>query len=701
MKFCKAVLVPIFFTASIHFNVVAQPADSNDSFSLEQIMSAAKPSDGVASRDHKSFAWIVNREGVRNLWLVEAPDYDARRITQHKNDVGKNMGQPAFGSQGNQVFYVWGGPANRSGEYPNPTHNAGGGNQQIHMVDITTGKDVALTHGSSPTPAPRGHRLVFIRGGQVWEINTANDDPQAKPMFKIRGSAGSLSWSPDASKLAFVSYRGDHSYIGIYDLDAETIRYLSPSVDQDRHPVWSPEGDRLAYIRIPHEKQVVPYFTPRQKGLPWSIRVHNFTNDTDRQVWKAEPGQGSVFHSVYAEKQLMWAEGDHLVFPWERSGWAHLYALSIDDGQVRDLTPGSHEAHFPTLTTDKESVAYASNLDDIDRRHIWRSDIITGKSKQLTSGHGLEWGPVMMEDGHLIFAASSGTQPAHTELLDSQGNRRMLNPSAIPDDFPSGEIEAPGQVKFSATDGKEIHGQLFRPFDYQPDKKYPAVLFFHGGSRRQMLLGFHYSGYYHNCYSFNQYLANQGYMVLSVNFRSGIGYGLDFREADGFGASGASEFHDVMGAGLYMRNRDDVDGSNIGLWGGSYGGYLTALGLARASDLFKAGVDLHGVHNWNVVIEHFNSSYDPLEYREAAETAFRASPMAYIDNWVSPVMVVHGDDDRNVPFSETVDLVESLRKSDVPVKQLIFPDEVHGFILHEHWMETFHQATSFFNQHLK
>ena len=157
-----------------------------------------------------------------------------------------------------------------------------------------------------------------------------------------------------------------------------------------------------------------------------------------------------------------------------------------------------------------------------------------------------------------------------------------------------------------------------------------------------------------NAYAMNQYLASQGFIVLSVNYRSGIGYGLEFREARNYGARGASEFNDVVGAGLYLRNRPDVNPARIGLWGGSYGGYLTALGLARASDLFAAGVDFHGMYDWNVVIRNLVPSYDTQKYQEAARVAFESSPMAAVKQWRSPVLLIHGDDDRNVPFSETV-----------------------------------------------
>ena len=215
-----------------------------------------------------------------------------------------------------------------------------------------------------------------------------------------------------------------------------------------------------------------------------------------------------------------------------------------------------------------------------------------------------------------------------------------------------------------------------------------------------MLMGFHYLSYYHKCYAFNQYLANRGFVVLSVNYRSGTGYGMEFREALNYGATGASEFNDVLGAAAYLRGRSDVDPDRIGLWGGSYGGYLTALGLAKASHLFAAGVDLHGVHDWNQVIRNFRPSYDPQKRAAVARLAYDSSPMAAVSTWRSPVLLIHGDDDRNVPFSETVDLAAALRKQGVDFEQLVFPDEVHGFLTHRSWMRTFQTASRFLERRL-
>ncbi len=278
---------------------------------------------------------------------------------------------------------------------------------------------------------------------------------------------------------------------------------------------------------------------------------------------------------------------------------------------------------------------------------------------------------------------------------------RRLTPDSLTDAVSRNELVTPKPVTFSATDGKTIHGQLFRPPDLDPNAKRPAVVFFHGGPRRQMLLGFHYRGYYHNAYALNQYLASQGYVVLAVNYRGGIGYGLTFREALEYGPRGASEFKDALGAGLYLQKRSDVDPNRIGLWGGSYGGYLTALGLARASDLFAAGVDLHGVHDWTEIRDNIAENYPPSKKEAARQRVFESSPMADVETWESPVLLIHGDDDRNVPFSETVDLVGALRKHDVPHETLIFPDEVHGFLLHKSWLRAYRSTAAFFDRTLQ
>jgi dipeptidyl aminopeptidase/acylaminoacyl peptidase len=288
----------------------------------------------------------------------------------------------------------------------------------------------------------------------------------------------------------------------------------------------------------------------------------------------------------------------------------------------------------------------------------------------------------------------------------NSGKTQSLADDLIPADFPASSLVKPQAVMITAADGMVVHGQLFVPPNARAGERHPALAFFHGGSRRQMLLGFHYMYYYSNAFAMNEFLASQGYVVLSVNYRSGIGYGLNFREALNYGAQGGSEYNDVLGAGLFLKNRADVDPARIGLWGGSYGGYLTAMGLSRASDLFAAGVDFHGVHDWSSWRESIGAPTggDPKaqqEFREALRLAYDSSPMASVDNWKSPVLLIHGDDDRNVSFQQTEILADALRVRHVPFEELIFPNEIHDFLRHEHWLEAYRATADFFARKLK
>ncbi len=227
----------------------------------------------------------------------------------------------------------------------------------------------------------------------------------------------------------------------------------------------------------------------------------------------------------------------------------------------------------------------------------------------------------------------------------------------------------------------------------------------HGGPSRQMMLGFHYMDYYHNAYAENQYLASRGYAVLSVNYRLGVMYGRAFREAPNGMWRGAAEYKDVVAAGRYLQSLPEVNAEKIGLWGGSYGGFLTAMGLARNSGLFKAGVDFHGVHDWSVFLTerpYFgNLTLRPPDTDAAVKLAWDSSPDAYVSTWKSPVLLIHGDDDRNVPFSQTVDLVQRLRAQHVPFEQLIIPDEIHGFLMWRSWMRAYAATAEFFDRTLK
>jgi dipeptidyl aminopeptidase/acylaminoacyl peptidase len=519
-------------------------------------------------------------------------------------------------------------------------------------------------------------------------------------LIHAKGNASELRWSPDGSRIAFITNRTDHALVSLYDFPSKTLRYLDASVDHDGNLVWSPDGKQVAFIRTPASTRAFS-FGPVRTAEPWSIRVADAETGAGREIFKAAEGPGSAFHAMVAENQLIWGAGDHIVFPWERTGWQHLYSVPARGGQPIALTSGEFEVEHVSRGAEGRDILFACNKDDIDRRHIWRVPAAGGAVTAVTKGRNLEWSPVAVGEGAVAYLHSGTRNPAQPAIQVANGAAKELAPDSVPSDFPAASLVEPQQVMLTAADGMAIHAQLFLPADLKAGEHRPAMIFFHGGSRRQMLLGWHYMEYYNHAYAMNQYLAGRGYVVLAVNYRSGIGYGRNFREALNYGATGASEFNDVLGAGLYLKARTDVDPQRIGLWGGSYGGYLTALGLSRASDLFAVGVDFHGVHDWNNVIRNFVSAYDPAKDVTAARIAFESSPMASVSTWRSPVLLIHGDDDRNVPFHETVILAEALRKQKVPFEQLIFPDEIHGFLTHKRWVEAYHASARFIDKYLK
>ena len=259
----------------------------------------------------------------------------------------------------------------------------------------------------------------------------------------------------------------------------------------------------------------------------------------------------------------------------------------------------------------------------------------------------------------------------------------------------------PQQVIFPAADGLEIHGQLFMPAGIAPGERRPAMVFFHGGSQRQMLLGWHYMEYYSNAYAMNQYLASLGYIVLSVNYRSGIGYGLNFREALNYGASGASEFNDVMGAGLYLKSRPDVDGSPHRLAGAAATAAISPRWRWRAPPIcLPPASTCTACTTGTSSCRPSRPTTIRASTREMARLAFESSPMASVSTWRSPVLLIHGDDDRNVPFAETELLVDALRRQKVEFEELIFPDEIHDFLLRRDWVRAYSASAEFLGRKL-
>ncbi len=658
---------------------------------LEQFLNHPTESNFVSSSDGKNIAWTINDAGKRNVMIKTGSDLP-RMLTDYQQDDGQEISQLAFSPNGTKLVFVRGGGANQKGQNPNPASLSEGTEQAIYFKDIAS-KTVPskIAQGHSPLFYPDGLKILFAKGGQIYETSLEiNAAP--KLLFVARGSNYNPKFSPNGNEVLFTSDRGDHSFIGIYSLVTKKITWVSPDVSNDDSPNWSPDGKQVAFIRTSGIKinQLVNYLD----GSKFSIWIADADALTAKMIWKSPGDDGGFAQST--PKPLTWTAGNRILFYSEHTGWNHIFSMNPDGSDLKDITPGDGEVETFALDAAGQNIYFDGNREDIDRRHLWKSNAVSGNPVAVTAGDGIEMYPAF--GGTTLYCIRSTTNGTRmlVKVEETKKATAPINVQKTPS-FSGTVFVKPEQAIFKAADGTTIHGQLF--IDRKISGKRPGVVFMHGGPHRQMLLGFHYSDYYSNSYAFNQYLASQGYAVVAVNYRDGVGYGKDFRRAKNQGPRGASEYQDVVAAAKFLQLLPEVDGNKIGLWGGSYGGYLTAMGLARNPEIFKAGVDLHGVHDWSFDAQDATNSWG-LGKNEM-DLALKSSPNADLSKWTGPVLMVHGDDDRNVQFQQTIDLTEKLREKNVPVELLVLPDEIHGFLRYESWTKVYNAAKDFFDRKLK
>ena len=700
---CRLLIALAFCLTVARATVAQQP--SGALFTVAQVRSYPFPNELTAAAAAARIAWAFNETGRRNVWVAEGPDWRARRLTNYQLDDGQELTSVSLTPDGKYVIYVRGGEhgANWESGPPDPALLPVAQKVQIWSVSFAGGAPKALAEGDDPAVSPDGKTVAFVKDRAIWTV-PVDGSAQAKRMFYARGECDEPQWSPDGRRLAFVSNRGDHSFVGVFTDDATPLLYLAPATARDDSPRWSPDGRHIAFIRRPGSGGA-PEAILADRPRRWAIWTADTINGEGRLLWQSPNTLRGSTPTTEGQTNLHWAAAGRITFLSYMDGWPHLYSIPETGGTPLLLTPGDYMAEYISLSPDKRYLLFAgnagTNLLDVDRRHVVKVPVDRAEPQVLTPGAGLEWTPVMTGDGQSIaFISATAQRPPLPAVMPAAGGAaKTIADETLPPDFPTARLVTPKQIVFKAPDGVAVHAQLFE----QPGgaTKKPAIIYVHGGPPRQMLLGWHYSDYYSNAYALNQYLASRGYVVLSVNYRLGIGYGYEFHNPKGAGSRGAAEYQDVRAGAEYLRALPQVDAKRIGIYGGSYGGFLTAMALARDSRLFAAGVDIHGVHDWTgeraagLLTPRYEKAPDT---QQALDAAWQSSPVASLGTWKSPVLLIHGDDDRNVRFSQTVDLARRLERAGVPFEELVIPDDTHHFMRHANWLRVDGATAAFFDK---
>jgi len=698
--FCFFLLTP--FTESVGYS-------QNKDFSMQQVISYPFPAGLTVSSEGSRIAWTINQEGIRNIFVAEGPAFEARQLTDYPDDDGQAISALSLSPDGEWCVFIRGGDFGsnwRDNEPVNALSLPEPPAVHIWSIPFSGGEPLMLAEGVNPVISPSGDKVAFTSGGQIWTV-PINGSDKASRLFTSRGNNSSPEFSPGGDKMAFRSSRGDHSFIGIYNGPDKPITWIDPGYDHDSSPVWSPDGTHIAFIRQPGSGGA-PDSALASIPRSWKIMVADINGKKRHAVWESPYTMRGSVPSTQGGTNLHWGD-NRIVFLSYHDGWPHLYSVDPEGENLLLLTPGEFMAEYISMSPDGKNLLFCGNTGpdkyDIDRRHIVMVSVDNQDMEIMTPGEGNEWTPFITGDSeHLVYISAGAQKPPMVEIMDiATGHKQMLAGYLIPDDYPESKLVEPCQAIFHASDGIKIHGMVFNNDNIKGKK--PAVIFVHGGPPRQMLLGWHYSSYYSNAYAVNQFLASQGFVVLSVNFRLGIGYGYEFHNPVDGGRRGASEYQDVLAAHKWLAEQDFVDAKRIGIYGGSYGGYLTAMALGRNSDLFAAGVDISGVHDWTAWGRSSNSGsggYEKVPDAEyALELAWKSSPVADVEGWKSPGLIIHADDDRNVDYNQSTDFIQRLRRLNAPFETMTLVDDTHHFMVHRNQLAVNEATVEFLMRHLK
>jgi dipeptidyl aminopeptidase/acylaminoacyl peptidase len=486
---------------------------------------------------------------------------------------------------------------------------------------------------------------------------------------------------------AKAAYSGYNSSAGVMSLETGEVKWIDCG-----------QGDRKVYaggsIWSPDGKQCVLAAQAEDRKDQWLLKLEPATGKTSLilqvhdDAWVGEFGLTNLF---------WWPDSLHLSFISEKDGYAHLYKATADGKDIQPLTKGAFEVREASLSQDGKRIYLTTSEEHPGELHFYWMPAAGGARTKITSMAGQNDATLSPDEMTLAVMHAYSNKPPELYLQANapEAKAKQITVST-PEEFRSYPWYDPEVLTFKARDGVTIYARLFTPVKQHPSR--PGVIFIHGAGYLQNA----HRGWstYFREYLFHNFLMEQGYFVLDVDYRGSSGYGRDFRTGI-YRHMGGKDLDDIVDAAKYMAEKLPVDPARIGCYGGSYGGFLTLMALFQAGDVIKAGAALRPVSDW----AHYHANYtaDILNLPQKDPEAYKqSSPIYFAEGLKGALLICHGMVDTNVHFQDTVRLVQRLIELGKENWDVAFyPVENHSFTTASAWTDEYKRIFKLFERNLK
>jgi dipeptidyl aminopeptidase/acylaminoacyl peptidase len=715
-KWNKSVGTMLTAALTLAASATAQNTATPSKLTIEQLIDIKHPSDAKWSPDGKYIVFMWDRAGVSNLFVASADGHgNAVAVTS----FSEGQVDDAFWSRDSQtVFFPHNGDlwqVGVSGGAPKPVWTTAALESEI--APSPDGLRVAFVRHIAGTPEGADHKSELV----VRSLGDGSESVVAQDNVSIRRPI----WSPDGARLAYAAG--------------------SKTINHDETPAYS--GKKIIYRiweYLPGQVyatktsggQPVAIGTPGEYGgLAWLDATHlvydRQTKDFKKySIYVADAGRGSSHVIQEINEEQFWSipdwgeagaqpwpspDGRWIAFLSDEDGWDHLYVVPSAGGKAVQITKGHFEAWRPAWSHDSTRIAFDANEPDRPGdRQVGIADIGSDPSRAtvpityITAGNGTNIEPRWSaDDKYVVYQHADTRNSADFFAVETKADAK---PVRLSDSMPAGidksQFVEPQFVHFPGADGKLVPGWLFVPENLDRTKKHPAIIWIHGDGVNQNYDGWHVQRNYAVYYSFHQYLLQQGYVVFAPDYRGSIGYGRDWRNGV-FMDVGGKDAKDAWMSANYLKALPYVDSDRIGIWGLSYGGFFTLIAMTDQPKLFRAGVDVAGVVDY---VMYYSDPYhgDWTASRigtpeQNPQVYAKASPISHIDRLERPLLVLHGTSDVNVPYLESVWLIdEALRKGKGNLlSYMMYPGEFHYFTRAHVLLDAWRRVDDFFAFHLQ